>query len=170
MGIGSVSITPFNQLELNNVLVNDQQGDSLLTIGKLGAGISLKDLIADRRIVVTYGEIIGLNGHVTRPDKASPTNMQFIIDAFKPKEDKPSKPFDVQVNTVVVRQSQLSYDVLDQPRKPGQFDANHLSISNLRADLTLPHLKNDDFDIRVKRLSFDEASGLSLKRLDTVAQ
>ena len=167
VGIGSVSITPFNQLELNNVLVNDQQGDSLLTIGKLGAGISLKDLIADRRIVVTYGEIIGLNGHVTRPDKASPTNMQFIIDAFKPKEDKPSKPFDVQVNTVVVRQSQLSYDVLDQPRKPGQFDANHLSISNLRADLTLPHLKNDDFDIRVKRLSFDEASGLSLKRLST---
>ena len=106
--IGSVSITPFNQLELNNVLVNDQQGDSLLTIGKLGAGISLRDLIADHRIVVTYGEIIGLNGQVTRPDKYSPTNMQFIIDAFNPKDDKPPKPFDVQVKTVVVRQSQLT--------------------------------------------------------------
>ena len=69
VSIGSVSIAPFNQLEINDVLINDQQGDSLLTIGKLGAGISLKELIADGRIVVTYGEIIGLNGHVTRPDK-----------------------------------------------------------------------------------------------------
>ena len=98
--IGSVSIRPFNQLELNDVLINDQQGDSLLTIDKLGAGISLKQLIAERRIVITYGEIIGLDGHVTRPDKQSPTNMQFIIDAFKPKEDKPPKPFDVQARPI----------------------------------------------------------------------
>ena len=165
VSIGSVSITPFNQVEVNDVLVNDQQGDSLLTIGKLGAGISLKDLIADRRVVITYAELIGLDGHVTRPDKDSPTNMQFIIDAFKPKDDKPPKPFDVQVKTVVVRQSALTYDVLDQPRLPGRFDPNHLAVNNLRADLTLPQLKNDDFDIRVKRLSFDEASGLALKRL-----
>ena len=165
--IGSMSISPFNQLELKDVLINDQQGDSLLTIDKIGAGISLKDLIADRRIVVTYGEIIGLSGHVTRPDKGSPTNMQFIIDAFKPKEDKPPKPFDVQIKHVVVRQSALTYDVLDQPRKPGRLDPNHLAVSNLRADLSLPQLKNNDFDIRVKRLSFDEGSGLSLKRLST---
>ena len=165
--IGSMSISPFNQLELKEVLIKDQQGDSLLTIGKIGAGINLKELIADRRIVVTYGEIIGLSGHVTRPDKDSPTNMQFIIDAFKPKDDKPPKPFDVQVKTVVVRQSALTYDVLDQPRKPGRLDPNHLAVRNLRADLTLPQLKNNDFDIRVKRLSFDEGSGLSLKRLST---
>ena len=165
--IGSVSVTPFNQLELQEVKIHDQAGDSLLTIGKLGAGISLKDLIADRRIVITYGEIIGLSGHVTRPDKDSPTNVQFIIDAFKPKEDKPSKPFDVQVKTVVVRQSELTYDVLDQPRKPDRLDVNHLSVKNLRADLVMPQLKNNDFDIRVKRLSFDEGSGLSLRRLST---
>ena len=165
--IGSVSISPFNQVELRDVLINDQQGDSLLTIGKLGAGINLKDLIADHRIVITYGEIVGLNGHVTRPDKDSPTNMQFIIDAFKPKDDKPPKPFDVKVNTVVVRQSALTYDELDQPRRPGRLDPNHLAVSNLRADLTLPQLKNNDFDIRLKRLSFDEASGLSLKRLSS---
>lgn len=165
--IGSVSVSPFNQLELNDVLVNDQQGDSLLSIDKLGAGISLRDLIADRRLIVTYGEIIGLKGHVSRPDKDSPTNVQFIIDAFKPKDDKPSKPFDIRVNNVVVRKSSLTYDVLDQPRRPGRFDPNHLAVNNLRADLALPQLKNNDFDIRVKRLSFDEGSGFSLQRLST---
>ena len=165
--IGSVYVTPFNQLELKHVLVNDQQGDSLLTIDKLGAGISLKDLIVDRRVLITYAEIIGLDGHVTRPDKGSPTNIQFIIDAFKPKDDKPPKPFDVQVKTVVVRQSSLTYDVLDQPRKPDRFDPNHLAVNNLRADLSLPQLKNNDFDVRVKRLSFEEGSGFTLNRLST---
>ena len=165
--IGSVSISPFNQLELNDVLIENQQGDSLLAVDKLGAGISIKDLVADRRVVVTHAEIIGLSGHVTRPDKQSPTNIQFIIDAFKPKEDKPPKPFDVEVKTVVMRKSSLTYDVLDQPRKPGRLDVNHLSVSNLCADMTLPRLKNNDFDIRIKRLSFDEASGLSLQRLTT---
>ena len=167
VSIGSVTISPFNQVELHDVLIHDQQGDSLLTVKKLGAGVSLKDLIADKRIVVTYGEIIGLNGQVTRPDKNSPTNMQFIIDAFSPKDDKPPKPFDVQVKTVVMRQSALSYDVLDQPHRAGCCDFNHLAVSNLRADLALPRLKNNDFDIRIKRLSFDEASGLSLSRLST---
>ena len=167
VNIGSVSFSPFNQVELNDVFIHDQQGDSLLQVGKLGAGVSLKELFADRRVVVTYAEIIGLQGHVTRPDKDSPTNMQFIIDAFKPKDDGPPKPFDVQVKTVVVRQSELTYDVLDQPRKAGRFDPNHLAVKNLRADLSLPRLKNNDFDIRVKRLSFDEGSGFSLKRLST---
>ncbi|MBO4803362.1 MAG: hypothetical protein J5503_02330, partial [Muribaculaceae bacterium] len=167
VSIGSVSISPFNQLELKDVLINDQQGDSLLTVDKLGAGIKLKDLIADRRIVVTYGEIVGMDAHITRPDKESPTNMQFIIDAFKPKDDKPPKPFDVQVKTVVVSQSSITYDILDQPRKPGRLDVNHLAVNNLRADLALPQLKNNDFDIRVKRLSFNEQSGLSLRRLST---
>ena len=60
VSIGSVSITPFNQLEINDALINDQQGDSLLTIGKLGAGISLKDLIVNHRIVITHGEIIAM--------------------------------------------------------------------------------------------------------------
>ena len=67
VNIGSVSISPFNQVELKDVLIHDQQGDSLLTLGKLGAGISLKDLITNKRIVITYAEIIGLNGNVTRP-------------------------------------------------------------------------------------------------------
>ena len=167
VSIGSVSVSPFNQVQLYDVLINDQQGDSLLTIDKLGAGISLKHLMSDRRIVITYGEITGLSGHVTRPDKDSPTNMQFIIDAFKPKGEKPPKPFDVEVKAVVLSKSALTYDVLDQPVKPGRFDVNHLAVSNLRADLTLPRLKNNDFDVRIKRLSFDEHSGLSLRRFSS---
>lgn len=168
--IGDLTIKPFNQVILHRVSIPAQNGDSLITIDKLGAGIDVFKLVGDRRIVVTYGEIIGLNGHITRPDKQSPTNAQFIIDAFKPKDNEPPRPFDVQVFNVVIRQSALTYDVLSEPRKgAGMFDANHIAINDLKADITLPRLKNNDFDVQIKRLAFAERSGFELKKLSTAA-
>lgn len=168
VSIGSVTISPFDQLVLRQVTIPDQQGDSLIAIDRLGAGISLRHLIADRRIVVTHGDIDGLHGRITRPDKNSPTNLQFIIDAFKPKDNQPPKPFDVVVHTVVIRNSDITYDVLNAPRKAaGLLDPNHLAVHNLRADIDLPRLRNNDFDIVVKRLAAAEKSGLEIKRLTT---
>ncbi|MBR1804364.1 MAG: translocation/assembly module TamB domain-containing protein, partial [Muribaculaceae bacterium] len=168
--IDDITIKPFNQVVLGGVNIPDQQGDSLLNIDKLGAGIDVYRLLADGRVVVTYGEIIGLHGHVTRPDKDSPTNLQFVIDAFKPKDDQPPKPFDVQVRNVVVRQSNLTYDVLSEPHKPaGVFDSNHIAVSHLKADVDLPKLKNNDFDIQIKRLAFNERSGFVLNKLSAQA-
>ncbi len=166
VSIGHVDIKPFNQLVLHDVTVPDQQGDSLLHVATLGAGIDLGTLLGERRLLFTYGEIIGLKGHITRPDKDSPTNLQFIIDAFKPKPNQPPKPFDVEIRGVVIRQSELTYDVLNQPRKPQQrFDANHINVADLRADVSLPRLRNGDFHIQVKRLALAEQSGFALKNL-----
>ncbi|MBO7608795.1 MAG: translocation/assembly module TamB domain-containing protein [Muribaculaceae bacterium] len=170
VSIGKLTIKPFNQVILHDVNIPGQNGDSLLNVEKLGAGIDIYKLIKDKRIVVTYGEIFGLQGHITRPDKDSTTNIQFIIDAFKPKDNEPPKPFDVQVFNVVIRRSALTYDVINEPQSPpGTFDPNHLAISDLKADLVLPRLKNNDFDIQIKRLSFNEKSGFSLKKLATRA-
>ena len=161
--IGEVTIEPFDQLTLKNVLIPDQQGDSMIVVDKLGAGVNLYDLIAKQKIVLTYAELVGLHGHITRPDKQSDTNLQFIIDKLKPKGDEPPKPFDLEIRNVVIRKCDIAYDVLAEPRRLDRFDPNHVHISNLRADVSLPRLKNDDFDIEVKRLSLDERSGFSLK-------
>lgn len=165
--IGEVSIMPFNEVILKDVAVPTPQGDSLFRIDKLGAGLSLYQLIANRRIVFTYAEIIGLHGHIVKPDKDSPTNMQFLIDAFKPKDNKPPKPFDITFHNVVLRKTDVSYDLLSEPRKAGQFDPNHIHITDVKADLLLPRLKNNDFIIDVKRLALAEQSGFVLKNLQT---
>lgn len=165
--IGEVSIMPFNEVVLKDVAVPTPQGDSLFYIDKLGAGVSLYQLITNRRLVFTYAEIIGLHGRITKADKDSPTNMQFLIDAFKPKDNKPPKPFDITIHNVVLRKTDVSYDVLSEPRKEGQFDPNHLHITDVRADLLLPRLKNNDFIIDVKRLALAEQSGFVLKNLQS---
>ena len=166
VNIGSINISPFHDLVLQKVFVPDQKGDSLLYVDKLGAGISLYNLVSNRRVVFTYGEIIGMKGRVTKETPDSPTNLQFIIDALSSKDEKkPPTKFDIKIYNLVIRCSQLSYDVLSEPRRAGRFDQNHISLSNLRADVALPVMRNNDFVIDVKRISFDESCGFSLKDL-----
>ena len=67
------------------------------------------------------------------------------------------------IHNVVIRRSELSYDVLSEPRRRGRFDKNHIAVYNLKADVQLPRIKNNDYSVVVRRLSFAEASGFMLK-------
>ena len=165
--IGELSIKPFNQVVLYDVVIPDQKGGDLIQIDVLGAGLNMQKLLADKRIEVNYAELLGLHGHITKADKDSPTNLQFIIDAFKPKKKKEPTKFDLAIRNIVIRNTDLRYDLLSEPRKQNKFDANHVGIINLCADVDIPRLKNDDFLIDVKRLSFGETSGFVVKQIST---
>jgi|GEM_PF-64145 len=164
--IDAVSISPFNQVILTGVNIPDQSGGNLIKVDKLGAGVSLYDLVVRRKLILNYAEIDGLHGTVTRPTKDSPTNLQFIIDKFKPKPDQPPKPYDIRINNAVLRNCDLAYDVLNEPHRPaGRFDPNHIKVNDLTADLVFPRIKNNDFIIDVNNLAFNEVNGLDLRRL-----
>ncbi|MDY5878423.1 MAG: hypothetical protein SPJ46_02060, partial [Sodaliphilus sp.] len=165
--IGELSIKPFNQVVLYDVVIPDQKGGDLIQIDVLGAGLNMQKLLADKRIEVNYAELLGLHGHITKADKDSPTNLQFIIDAFKPKKKKEPTKFDLAIRNIVIRNTDLRYDLLSEPRKQNKFDANHVGIINLCADVDIPRLKNDDFLIDVKRLSFGETTGFVVKQIST---
>lgn len=167
--IGELSIYPFNEVVLYDVSIPTQEGSQLLQIQKLGAGISIYRLLIDQRIVFTYGEIIGLKANLKKANEEADYNFQFIIDALSSK-DKNKKPsaFDIKIYNFVIRKSYIQYDLENAEEKPaGVFDKNHISIENLRADILVPKLKNNDFEIRIKRISFEEKSGFNLKRLST---
>ena len=166
VSVGRLSISPFNEVILTDVAVPDQQGDTLLKVDKIGAGFSIYNLIARRRLVFTYAEVIGLKGHIYRSDKQSPTNLQFIIDALSPKDTtKPPTRFDLKIYNIVLRRSSITYDVMSEPHLSDRFDANHIEVSNLRADIAIPRLKNDDFAIELKRLSLHERCGFTLSNI-----
>ena len=61
VGIGGINITPFNQLVLYDVVLPDLQGDTILQADKVGVGFSVFNLIAHRRLVFTYAELIGVD-------------------------------------------------------------------------------------------------------------
>ena len=169
--IRKVSIDPLNEVMIEGVSVPDKTGRSLLDVGRLGAGLSLRSLLLEQRVVIDYVEIIGLDAHLAKETPESPLNIQFVIDAFKPKQkNKPPTKFDVEIDAVVIRKSSVSYDVLSANRVDnGRFDKNHIRITQLSSDIRIPKCKNDTFEFDVKRLSLVERSGFVLSDFSAFA-
>lgn len=164
--IGRLSISPFNRVTIERISISDSTGVKAIGVDRLGAGINLWQYLAHNRIVLDYAEMIGLDARLTRDSVGAPLNIQPMIDALMPKDKtKPPTPFDLRINTVVVRTSTVSYDLLSAPRRASGFDANHIKVSDLRADLQLPRLKNNDFIIDLRRLAMREQSGVDVRRL-----
>ncbi|MCM1337956.1 MAG: translocation/assembly module TamB [Candidatus Amulumruptor caecigallinarius] len=168
VNIGRVDIEPFNIVTLSRVTVADSAGMAhgpIAVIDRLGAGIDIMATLRKRALVVTYVEIMGMDAHLWRLTEDSPLNIQPIIDALKPKDrNKPPTRFDLRFNSVVIRTSAVTYDVLSAPTpEPGRFDPRHIAIHDLRADIHLPKIANDDYTVDIRRLRLAERSGLQLE-------
>lgn len=168
--IGDFDFYPFNEAILKDVSIHDPKGDKCIGIGKLGAGIRLWRLISTGQIEITYAELIDGDFQITQATPDAPLNIQFLIDAFSPKDkNKPPASFDVKIHNVVIRRCKASYSRLWMPHGSNtlQFDPNYISVTDLNADITLPQFKNDDFTVDVRRIALKSGSfvlkNLSLK-------
>lgn len=165
VNIGSLTIAPFNRAMLRDVSVTlDNPADTVMTIERLGAGINLYELIANREVVINYVELVGLNLSVARDSVGAPLNIQPVIDRLAPKDpDKPKSSVSLAINTVILRDATASYDVGNIPHPDeGHFSAGHIKISDFSADLRLPLIGNEGQIIEIKRFRVKEASGLEI--------
>lgn len=168
-----LDVRPFNEVVLHDVRLLTPQGKPCADIELVGAGISIGKLIFRQKIELTYAEIIGMDAKIWQTEKGGPLNIQFLIDAFASKEkNKPPAKFDLKFRNIVIRRSSVAFDRLWQPRlaDSGRLDPNHIKISDLKADVTLPRISNDNFIFDVRRISFHERSGFSIDRLSLYAQ
>ncbi|MDE6644077.1 MAG: translocation/assembly module TamB [Muribaculaceae bacterium] len=156
VSIKSLSVAPFNRLSLRDVAVFDHDNDTILKVNTILAGVRLSSLFRGDKIIVDYGALIKPEIKLTRETPDSPLNIDPIIKAISPKERKKRETkFDLAINTVVIRQADISYDVESVEETPGQFNPSHLSVSDLNADISLPHMANNDFAIDIDRIAFN---------------
>lgn len=171
VSVGNLSITPFNRLALRNVAITDSLGDTIASARRLGAGVSLTDLVFHRSLVLNYVEAIGLDLRLKRDSASAPLNIQHIITRLSRPGGDGGVP-DLRINAIVVRRSSLSYDILSEPRKPlGMLDPAHIALADLRADLRIRLNKAErTIDIDLPRLAATEThSGFILSELTAKA-
>lgn len=169
--ISDIDIIPFNELRLYGVSIYEPEGKRCLSVGRIGAGINLWKLLYSGKIEIAYAELISLNAVIEQKTAGAPLNIDFIIKAFSPKDkNKPPTTFDMKLRNVVIRKSSVIFNRLYKPSNPNerQIDFNHLEFYNIRADLALPVLKNDEFTIDLRRLAFEEKSGLQINDLSFI--
>ena len=171
--IGKVNIHPFNEVTVSDFEVYEPDGGPrCLHVDKVGAGISLWNLVVNRAIVVTYAELLGLQADISQAEEGEPLNIQFIIDAFAPKDhNKPPAKFDLQIRNIVIRKSALTFNRKWQPALAAdRIDFNHLKVTGLNADVTIPRLSNDLIEVDLRRLAMRVNSSLDIERLALLAR
>ncbi len=163
--IGSVRFRFFNKLELNDVWLADQRGVTLLDAKKISVGVNLMELFKNRLIINTV-QIYSFHVYIDKAAPESKTNIQFILDALKSDSTKKSKPLaEVQIKSIIIRRGNLNFDVRSVPYQFGKFNASHVRLRNLLANISLHTITKDSADILIKRLAFEENSGFAIRKL-----
>ncbi|MBR5332376.1 MAG: translocation/assembly module TamB domain-containing protein [Muribaculaceae bacterium] len=166
VNIERVKITPFNHIAVGDVTIKDDYNKDALKVETIAAGIDLYELFNNEKIVITHAAIIGLDARLYKNNPSAPLNIQGIIDHLQPKDkNKPPTQFDLRVNTIVIRESHASFDILSEPSLANRFDKNHIKVSDFNADVYLPQLKNNDFIFNIKRFQIQEHSGINITSL-----
>ncbi len=169
--ISGVDIMPFNEVRLHGVSIYAPDGKRCISAGRIGAGVSIWKLVSRGELEFTYAELISLNATLTQATEGGPLNIDFIIKALQPKKKKQPSSLRIALRNIVVRKSRVSFDRLYRPSRetPGKFDPNHIELSDFRADVAIPLIEGDRFVIDLRRLAFEERSGLSVGSLSAIA-
>ncbi|MDE6272712.1 MAG: translocation/assembly module TamB domain-containing protein [Muribaculaceae bacterium] len=170
--IDNVSIYPFNEVVVEGVTLYEPDSTTeCVKIERLGAGVSLWKLLRDRKIVITYVELLGLDARLRQDVKGGNLNIQFLIDAFKPKEkNKPPTPFDLEIRNIVIRKSMASFSRPWLSASVEKFpNLSEIKVSQLSADLTIPRLSNDVMIFDLRRLEVYVEDMIKIESLKAIA-
>lgn len=163
--IGNVDIEWFNRLVLENLYLEDENGNLLFEANHVSAGFEILPLLKGK-IVFSTARLFGFTANLKKETPASKLNLQFVIDAFASKDTvKKESNIDLRFNSILIRRGNFRYDVEDAPHTPGKFNAKHIDIKNISAKIAMKAFNKDSLNANIKKMSFDEASGFSLNKL-----
>lgn len=165
ISIQQVRIRPFNKITLENVLIPDQQQDTLFFASKISAGFHWTPLLK-KNLSFTTIQLLGFDVRLNRATEHTPLNIQFLIDTFASQDTaKKEFPFNLHLNSVFLRRGSFQYDITQAPLKQEKFDKNHIYIKDISGSVALRTYSADSLNLQVKRLSFAEQSGFNLEKL-----
>ena len=162
--VGKVNLGFFNRIIVDDVMMYDQQGDSLIYASRLSAKI---DYIAatQGKISVSSAQIFGLRANLYRQTAKSPANFQFVLDSLASKDTTRHKPLDLHIGSLIIRRGAIAYNQRDVAPRSGVFSPQHIRVSELSSHILLNHVTDNSIDLLLKKLSFKDESGFKLQSL-----
>ena len=144
--IGGFELNGLKKIGLYNVLLKDRQKDTLLSFDTIAVNFNLSDL-ALKKIGISDIYVANLTAHISRTEKDSFYNYQFILDAFssgQTKEETPSSgsTWGIDLNKVSLTQISFLWD----DKHTGDF--YKADFARLNLDLKKSDLANMQFEAK----------------------
>lgn len=168
ISLHSIYIKPFKSVVLEDLVVLDQQQDTLLHAP--GFIIDL-NLLSFKKRIIDINTVQLNNGSFYLKkfrEKGKGTNLDFIIDYFNsgPKTvKKKGRPYKVTVDRVILNNLQLKYKDLRVDTVINGVNYDDLELRNLNGIFEGLNTKDYVLQTNIKNLTFKEKSGFYLKNL-----
>ena len=162
--VGKVNLGFFNRIIIDDVMMYDQQGDSLIYASRLSAKIDYM-AATQGKISVSSAQIFGLRANLYRQTAKSPANFQFVLDSLASKDTTQHKPLDLHIGSLIIRRGAIAYNQRDVAPRSGVLSPQHIRVSELSSHILLNHVTDNSIDLLLKKLSFKDESGFKLQSL-----
>ncbi len=155
-----------NRIIIDDVLLDDQDEQEMLKVTRLSAKFDIMPFFKGK-ISISSVQLFGFNINLQKKTPDSPPNFKFVLDAFASNDTvKKDNSLDLRINSILIRRGRMAYHVLSEEETPGKFNAKHVQLQNIIANISLKALSKDSINLGIKRLSLDEkVSGFSLKKM-----
>lgn len=167
--IDKVNLGFLNRFVADDVVIYDKENKEALRVSRLAARIDIPKLLKGKT-VVSSAQLFGLHADIYKKTPEKPLNIQFILDSLSKESESDKSSIDLRINSLIVRNGSIYYNEHYVPETRKQLNLSHIKINNLSAHIVVNKFSNNDFDVKIKRLSMNEHSGLDIKSLLCHAQ
>ena len=164
VSIGRVDVGLLSRIIIDDLVIHDQNRQEMIRAARMSIKMDIIPLM-EGKVAISSAQLFGAHFHLYRTNSQTAPNFQFMIDSLVSKDTTKQTPLDVRVNSLIVRHSSVDYDQFDHPVTEGRFNTAHFKFNDISAHINLRVLTDDSLNINVKRLSFNEQSGLTVNRL-----
>ena len=162
--VDNAEVDVFNQIVLEQLLVKDLDADTLLFARRAKVSFNLLPLLK-RRLEIYSIQFIDFDINLSRKDSLSAPNYKFIVNLLANSESDNSRLDAISINSILMRNGSVSFDNYHKPQNKYIIDPNHLQLNNISSNLKISSSKHEGLNVKIKRLAFEEESGLSVKKL-----
>ena len=158
----------FKTIVLEDVLIEDQHKDTLLSVSKLKLAIG--PIVLDKNKFTLNS--IELEKPVIRLKyykNEKHSNLQFIINYFSSPKDtiqKVSKPIDLKIKKLIISKGDIVYnDANIKNEVPNVIDYDHIHLKNVDVELNAFSLWHGEIRTEIKKISLKEKCGFEIEKL-----
>jgi hypothetical protein len=166
ISVGSVNFTLFNKIELKELLIKDQQNDTLIYAPYITAGIrqiNRKTQTFKLGKVVIMRPVVGL---IT--DSTGLMNLNWYLDLIqKPKDSASVNNSYFHINQIEISDGRFS--LINKFAAPSKtlLNFNNIRLTRLNAIVENLDVRNDSTTLGIYNLGFYESNGFVVKKLST---
>ena len=165
VSVGRVYLGFLNRIIIDDLELYDQKSELMLRSTRVAAKIEYSKLISNKRIYISSAQVFGLRGVFYKKDRHTAANFQFVLDSLASKDKSKKSDIELSINSLIIRHGAIKYDRYDIAPTPSRINPAHIDVKDISAHLIIPYYTADSLEASIKTLSFNEASGLRLKKL-----